>query len=190
MLSNGWHVTTCAVPSCSSNLCWPSPRSALILAPKWKTLLAGAALSVVVASAPPWGMTLIRQKGRRQENTSCTQTSLRPTPVISINNFYHLSKLADYVTNEAMYCFHVPPKASSFHSQVQNVHSRIIFEEKCIGDIARIGIIIFHLRAKESHVLRTVEWNTSGETAGDIWYWSLLGMTGLTKYHSVSIPFA
>ena len=82
ILSNGRNVITGAVPCCLSNQCWPSPRCALILAPTWKTSLAGAALSVVVASAPPWGMMLTRQKGGRQENITCTQTKQHhPIPV-------------------------------------------------------------------------------------------------------------
>ena len=60
-------------------------------------------------------------------------------------------------------------------------HSRPnLLKIKCISEVARIGsIIVFHLsKVWKSQVLLTVWCNISGEAAGEIWHWSLLGVKG------------
>ena len=59
------------------------------------------------------------------------------------------------------------------------------FKEKCTREVARIGSIIsFHLsKAMKTQVLHSVWCNISGEAAGEIWHWSLLGVKGLMGFH-------
>ena len=192
--SNGWYVTIWAVPSCSSNQCWPSPRCALILAPKWKTSLAAAALSAVVASAPPWGMTLTRQDGGRQENTSCTQTNLRPTPVVFINNIYDLSKLVDF-TNEAMYhsMWHSPKKYHPLSLPSSKSTFSQPVEEKG-SDVVRIGSIIIFILSKLWKGTFLILWDVillvRLQEKFDIDYsWEWRGKNGISSKHRFFNPF-
>ena len=54
------------------------------------------------------------------------------------------------------------------------------FKEKCISEVVRIGnIIIFHLSKLYCQVLHTMWCDISGEAAGEIWNWSLMGMNSV-----------
>ena len=80
---NGSFVITCAVPNTSLNLCLPKVPCAPIPAKTWATLTTGAVCNVMVASVPPWGITLTRQRVEHPGSTICTLTSLHPTLVSS-----------------------------------------------------------------------------------------------------------